>query len=185
MGRIGSEGIIDEGRWQVYGFSIEAIRQRPLFGAGAGTFEGLLPSLRTADFNNWGVWDYAHSTILEIAVEMGLPLAGIIVVAACASIIFLARCGLRSDDQKRAGLAAVTGIAVLSYLHSMIDFSLQIPGYLILFAVLIGCGLAQASSEETARRRRRSHEYASIVPAVAKEDLILESSNAQAPNSAD
>jgi O-antigen ligase len=185
MGRIGSEGIIDEGRWQVYGFSIEAIRQRPLFGAGAGTFESLLPSLRTADFNNWGVWDYAHSTILEIAVEMGLPLAGIIVMAACASIIFLARCGLRSDDQKRAGLAAVTGIAVLSYLHSMIDFSLQIPGYLILFAILIGCGLAQASSEETARRRRRSHEYASFAPAIAKEDLILEDSTAQAPSSAD
>ena len=39
-----------------------------------------------------------------------------------------------------------TGIAVLSYLHSMIDFSLQIPGYLVLFGVLLGCGLAKASA---------------------------------------
>jgi hypothetical protein len=39
----------------------------------------------------------------------------------------------------------MTGIAVLSYLHSMIDFSLQIPGYLIVFAILLGCGLARAS----------------------------------------
>jgi O-antigen ligase len=186
MGRIGSEGVIDEGRWQVYGFSLEAIHQRPLFGSGAGTFESLLPSLRTANFNNWGVWDYAHSTILEIAVEMGLPVAGVIVIAACASIIFLARRTLSSDGHKRAGLAAITGIAVLSYLHSMIDFSLQIPGYLIVFATLIGCGLAQASSEETARRRRRSQEDAPFVPAVAEEDLILETgSNAQASSKAD
>jgi hypothetical protein len=28
----------------------------------------------------------------------------------------------------------------------MIDFSLQIPGYLVLFGILIGCGLARASA---------------------------------------
>ncbi len=61
IGRIGSEGLVDSGRWHAYGFSIEAIRQRPLLGRGAGTFENLFPSLRTAEFNNWGVWDYAHS----------------------------------------------------------------------------------------------------------------------------
>jgi hypothetical protein len=43
-------------------------------------------------------------------------------------------------------LAAITGIALLSYLHSTIDFSLQIPGYLILFGILLGCGLARALS---------------------------------------
>jgi hypothetical protein len=29
----------------------------------------------------------------------------------------------------------------------MIDFSLQIPGYLVLFGVLLGCGLAKASAK--------------------------------------
>jgi len=146
MGRIGSQGLFDDGRWSVYGFCVEAIRQRPLLGAGFGTFEDLFPSLRADSFYSWGVWDYAHSTILEIAVEMGIPVAAMVVIAALASLFILARAALRSESRSRRPLAAITGIAVLSYLHSMIDFSLQIPGYLVLFGILLGCGLAKASA---------------------------------------
>jgi O-antigen ligase len=144
-GRIGSQGLFDDARWSAYGFCIDAIRQRPLLGSGAGTFADLFPSLRTDDFASWGVWDYAHSTILEIAVEMGIPIAALIMFAAIASIAILGRGALRSKDRGRTFLSAITGIAVLSYLHSTIDFSLQIPGYLILFGVLLGNGLARAA----------------------------------------
>ena len=150
MGRIGSQGLFDDGRWSVYGFCVEAIRQRPLLGAGFGTFEDLFPSLRADSFYSWGVWDYAHSTILEIAVEMGIPVAAMVVIAALASLFILARAALRSESRSRRPLAAITGIAVLSYLHSMIDFSLQIPGYLVLFGILLGCGLAKASAAPAA-----------------------------------
>jgi O-antigen ligase len=146
MGRIGSQGLFDDGRWFVYGFCVEAIRQRPLLGAGFGTFEDLFPSLRADSFYSRGVWDYAHSTILEIAVEMGIPVAAMVVIAVLASLFILARAALRSESRSRRPLAAITGIAVLSYLHSMIDFSLQIPGYLVLFGILLGCGLARASA---------------------------------------
>jgi O-antigen ligase len=145
-GRIGSQGMFDDARWSVYGFCVEAIRQRPLLGAGVGTFEDLFPSLRADNFSSGGVWDYAHSTILEIAVEMGIPVAAIVVLAALASLFILARAAVKSEGRSRRSLAAITGIAVLSYLHSMIDFSLQIPGYLVLFSVLLGCGLARASA---------------------------------------
>jgi O-antigen ligase len=150
MGRIGSQGLFDDGRWSVYGFCVEAIRQRPLLGAGIGTFEDLFPSLRGDNFYSWGVWDYAHSTILEIAVEMGIPVAAMVVMAALASLFILARATLKSEGRSRRSLAAITGIAVLSYLHSLIDFSLQIPGYLIPFGILLGCGLARASAVPTA-----------------------------------
>jgi O-antigen ligase len=146
IGRIGSQGLVDDARWSVYEFCMEAIRQRPLLGAGLGTFEDMLPSLRADDFYSWGVWDYAHSTILEIAVEMGIPVAVMVVITALASLFILARAAVKSEGRSRRSLAAITGIAVLSYLHSMIDFSLQIPGYLVLFGVLLGCGLARASA---------------------------------------
>jgi O-antigen ligase len=150
MGRIGSQGLFDGSRWSVYGFCVEAIRQRPLLGAGLGTFEDLFPSLRADDFYSWGVWDYAHSTILEIAVEMGLPVAAVVVIAVLASLFILGGAALRSEARSQRSLAAITGIAVLSYLHSLIDFSLQIPGYLVLFGILLGCGLARASATPTA-----------------------------------
>ena len=148
MGRIGSHGLFDDARWSIYGFCLEAIRQRPWLGAGLGTFADLLPSLRADDFYTWGVWDYAHSTILEMAVEMGVPVAGLAVLASLASLVLLVRAVLRSEGRSRRALAAITGIAVLSYLHSMIDFSLQIPGYLILFGMMLGCGLARATATD-------------------------------------
>jgi hypothetical protein len=39
----------------------------------------------------------------------------------------------------------------------MIDFSLQIPGYLVLFGILIGCGLARASAQPAMAGAARSH----------------------------
>jgi O-antigen ligase len=145
-GRIGSQGLFDGGRWSVYGACIEAIRERPLLGAGAGTFADLFPSLRSGDISGWGVWDFAHSTILEIAVEMGLPIAAMVVVVATTSLIVMAKAAILAGNQSRSLLSAITGIAVLSYLHSIIDFSLQIPGYLVPFGILLGCGLARASA---------------------------------------
>ena len=160
--RIGSKGLFDDARWSVYEYCIEAIRRRPLLGAGAGTFADLFPSLRADGFSGWGVWDYAHSTILEIAVEMGIPIAAMVALAATASLIILARAALRSADHSRSSLAAIAGIAVLSYLHSIVDFSLQIPGYLIPFAVLLGCGLARATSEPTRHRSARTREFVAV-----------------------
>ncbi len=161
-GRIGSQGVLDNGRWFVYVACIDAILQRPLLGAGAGTFADLFPSLRPDDISSWGVWDYAHSTILEIAVEMGIPVAALIVIAAGASLFILARATLKSTDRNQSLLAAITGIAVLSYLHATIDFSLQIPGYLIVFGIMTGCGLARAAAKREKSSSTRSGASISI-----------------------
>jgi O-antigen ligase len=171
-GRIGSQGLFDDGRWSAYGYCIEAIRQRPLLGAGVGTFADLFPSLRGPDLNRWGIWDYAHSTILEIAVEMGIPIATMIVFAAIASFVILLRASLRSKDRSRSSFAAMTGILVLSYLHSIIDFSLQIPGFLIVFWILIGCWVARSLAEEPAVRRTSPRKFAAVKPAAEVQEPI-------------
>lgn len=148
VGRIGSQGLLDDQRLTVYGYCIDAILRRPLLGSGAGTFADIFPSMRLPDFNKWGTWDYAHSTILEIAVEMGIPIAVMIVCAAIASLYILARAALRSKGKRRGSFAAIAGIAVLAFLHSLIDFSLQIPGFFVVFWILMGCWLAQSQVEQ-------------------------------------
>jgi hypothetical protein len=78
------------------------------------------------------------------------------VIAAVASLFILGRAALESKERTQSQLSAVTGIAVLSCSHAMIDFSLQIPGYLIVFGILVGCGLAKASAGgETSRTATR------------------------------
>jgi len=145
LGRIASQGFIDDNRLSVYYLSLQAIRERPFLGAGAGTFPDLFPALRNNAISTWGVWDYAHSTILEIAFEMGIPVAAMIAIAALLSVFILLRAAVATSERAdRRVLAAIAGIATLSYLHSTIDFSLQIPGYIIVFGILLGCGLARA-----------------------------------------
>jgi O-antigen ligase len=153
-GRIASQTLIDENRLSVYHLSIKAISERPLLGAGAGTFPDLFPAFRNNDLWTWGVWDYGHSTLLEIAFEMGIPVAVIIAAGALASVLMLmGAAATTSERADRRLLAAIAGIATLSYLHSMIDFSLQIPGYFIVFGILLGCGLARASVARTESRQ--------------------------------
>lgn len=161
-GRIGSQGLFDDGRWFVYAHSIEAIRQRPLLGAGVGTFGDVFPSVRGPDFSAWGVWDFAHSTILEIAVEMGIPIAATIAFAAIASFLMLLGATLRSKDRSRSSFAALTGIVALAYLHSIVDFSFQIPGFSIVFWILLGCWLARASAEEPLIRSASARRFIAV-----------------------
>jgi O-antigen ligase len=150
IGRIASQGLIDDSRLSVYSSSIRAIWERPLLGAGAGTFPDMFPAFRSSDVWTWGVWDYAHSTLLEIAFEMGIPVAAMIAAGTLASVFILMRAAATTSERAdRRVLAAIAGIATLSYLHSMIDFSLQIPGYFVVFGILLGCGLAKASAART------------------------------------
>ncbi len=146
-GRIGSQGLFDDSRFRVYGATIDAMLARPVLGYGAGTFADIFPSVRSDDLSSWGVWEYAHSTLLEIALEMGLPVAVMILAAALGSVVILLRYAQRTKDRSEGSACAVLGVVALTYLHSLIDFSLQIPGYLIPFSILLGSGLARATAE--------------------------------------
>jgi O-antigen ligase len=153
-GRIGSQGIFDDGRSTVYQSVIRAISGSPLFGHGAGTFQDVFPALRSEGMYIWGVWEQAHSTILEITLEMGIPVSSLIVLCAIGSVFILARGTISETGSTKLLLAGVAGIAVLGFLHSLIDFSLQVPGYSTIFAILLGCGMARAT---TTGGHRNSH----------------------------
>jgi hypothetical protein len=64
---------------------------------------------------------------------------------------------LRGALIRRSGLScpvAALAVAVLAVLHSMVDFSLQIPGYAIVALALVGAGLAQSFLPGTPRGDR-------------------------------
>ena len=52
-------------------------------------------------------------------------------------------------------LAALT-VALVAVLHSLVDFSLQIPGYSIVALALIGAGLAQSFRRDPNRSKPRN-----------------------------
>jgi O-antigen ligase len=92
-----------------------------------------------------GTWNRAHNTLLELTSDIGIPLATTIVVGWFLIIAQLIRGSLRRRRDvalPTAGLA----VGVLGLSHSLIDFSLQIPGYTIPFCAIVGAGLAQSFS---------------------------------------
>lgn len=152
--RFDLQGLADGGRLKAYKSTLRIIGDHPIFGTGQGTFEEVFPAYRSSDLSIWGRWDLAHSTLLEIAADMGVPIAALVAI----SWIVIFGVLLRGIMIRRGNLivpVAALAVALLAVAHSLIDFSLQIPGYSIVVFSLVGAGLAESvrdSRDETARK---------------------------------
>ena len=157
--KIGAAGLVEQGRLAAYQSTLRIIADYPWFGTGLGTFTSIFPAYRSGNISIVGVWNLAHSTPLELAAELGIPLALLIAAGWIVAILVLFRGTRRSRRDTVVPLAALA-VSLIALLHSSIDFSLQVSGYAIVVFALVGVGLAQsfqtASSHGHRRRRRRS-----------------------------
>ena len=147
--RLVSSELSSTGRSNVYPRLIEAIKDYPLLGTGYGSFQDMFPLYRDESVSAFGRWDKAHSTYLEVMMELGLPAAFMLLLAIA---LLIWRCLHGAITRHRDGHIPLIAFAasVLVALHSLVDFSLQIPGLTITYAALLGLGVAQSWSS---RRR--------------------------------
>jgi O-antigen ligase len=143
LGRLNLEGLAEGGRLRTYAATLKMIGDHPWFGVGLGNFAWSYPSYRGDEISIWGVWDRAHSTPLELAAELGLPLAIIICVEWLLVFAVLARGIWGRQHIPTASLAAFC-VALIAILHSAIDFSLQDAGFSIPVFALLGAGIIQS-----------------------------------------
>lgn len=151
MERIRQYGFGDQRRIDTYVATLQMIADHPWWGIGLGNFEHVFPRYRPVSIGSISVWDRVHSTPLEIAVEIGLPVT--IIILSCCLILgyaLLTGCLRRRRDR----IMPISGLCVglLGVGHSSVDFSLQIPGYAVVFAAVVGCGLAQTFPDRTSAR---------------------------------
>jgi O-antigen ligase len=149
--RIIFQGIVDQVRLEAYRSTLKIIRDNPWFGTGLGTFPFSFPAYRSSEISMQGIWDLAHSTPLEFASEMGIPLTVLVTIAWIASAFILVRALRNRSRDVTAPLSALM-ISLLAILHSSIDFSLQISGYSIVIFATLGLGLSQSVGGKTRRR---------------------------------
>jgi len=174
--RFDAQGIGDEGRVAVWRATLRMIADHPWFGTGQGTFIWAFPSYRPGDLSMWGIWDHAHDTILELAADMGVPLA--ILVAAGWLVIFTVLIhGIRVRRRDLLIPISAFAVAMIAVLHSLIDFSLQIPGYSIPTLALVGAGLAQSFASDRAKAKPETEtlsgqQLASLKPSEAYNHAI-------------
>jgi O-antigen ligase len=145
VARFYEDGLIDPTRLSLYRSTLRMIADRPWFGTGLGTFASAFPAYRSSELSMYGVYDTAHSTVLEIAAEGGLPLAGIVAIGWMVAFGVLTH-GVRNRRRDRIIPAAAISVGLLAVLGSLFDFSLQIPGFAIVVFGLLGVGIAQSFS---------------------------------------
>jgi O-antigen ligase len=127
-------------RLKVYGLGLHALQDNPWLGYGLNGFE---PEFRLYQQDMIMEFNHAHSDVLESLLDLGIPV-GLTLWAAVALLLSGLWHGIRHRRQN--GLFPALGLAASMMIlgHACIDFSLQIPGDVILWAALLGAGLAQS-----------------------------------------
>jgi O-antigen ligase len=148
--RFDVQGLADAGRMEAYRSTWRIIMDHPWFGTGLGTFAAIFPIYRSDNISMYGVWDIAHSTPLEFAAELGLPLTALVGVAWLIALFVLVRAVQGRRRRAMVPMAALM-VCAIALSHSLIDFSLQIAGYAIVVFGLLGVGLAQSVRDEADR----------------------------------
>lgn len=139
----------EDSRLRIFATTVDAIADRPWLGTGLGTYEQVI-RLYDPEGELVGL-KRAHNSYLENAVELGIPAAACLVTSV-AALGILCFAGFRRRRRDRY-IPAIAVAAVLQLgLHSLVDFSLQIPGVAFLFFLLLGVGCAQSWNYGDARR---------------------------------
>jgi hypothetical protein len=137
--RMGAQSV-DQARLCTYASTAQAVRDNWPLGSGFGSFADVFPAYRSPQCSGIeGVWDAAHNSYLEGALGLGVVFVAVLAVA-LAILGWALVTGLHERRSYRFAPAIGLASLVLVAVHSLIDFSLQIPGNaLFLAALLAGC----------------------------------------------
>jgi O-antigen ligase len=136
-------------RMKIWQASLQAVRMSPWLGWGLGSFADIYAIVQPMNLPIPN--DLAHSTPLETMVEVGIPMAlvGFAIVLIPWGVALHGALTRRQAHRYLPG--AAFAIAAVAILHSMVDFSLQMPAIGFVVSAMLGMGWAQAFG-----RRERS-----------------------------
>jgi O-antigen ligase len=143
LSRLDQINLFESDRFEIYQLTLRAIGDAPLVGTGLGTFSDVFASYRNLDAFSPSSWTKAHNTYLETWLELGLP-AALILQGSIVFIVWQCFKGARRKNKLRHIPAAACSVSALVGVHSMIDFSLQIPAIAAMYAVVLGIGMSNS-----------------------------------------
>lgn len=141
MDRVGSDQA-GFGRTGIWARTVSAIADAPLRGHGLGAYETVFPAYQDEPHVFANPVDKAHNTYLEVVTELGLPF-GLLLIAIPFWICWQILRGYSRQLGGRYAIIALGASAVVG-VHSLVDFSAQIPAVTIVWLALLGTGFAQS-----------------------------------------
>jgi O-antigen ligase len=133
----------DETRLLLWDSALRMVEASPLLGLGLGSFEAAYPLY--AEERLPLLMDRAHNDYLELAAGLGLPAAALWLSALLWLAVICAR-GVFIRRRDRIFPVLGVGATALVGVHSLVDFSLQIPAIALTYAVIMGMCVAQSFS---------------------------------------
>ena len=133
-------------RQAIYALTGDAISDAPLIGTGLGTFADVFNLYKRNNFANV-VYTESHNSYLENALELGIPCAVILYIGFL-PILWHLIIGVKTRHKNAMYPATGIALTLLVFLHSMVDFSMQIPAVAFTYFILLGTSLAQSFSSK-------------------------------------
>lgn len=148
-------GQLDESlemRAEIMALNWRAFSARPVLGTGLGTYADIAPSFMQEQDVATKRLQMAHNTYQELLIELGL-------VGAVPLFVLVAGIGayaLRPVEGRSKILPlCMAGITLQLALHSVFDFTLEIPANVLALTLLSGAACGQRYYETRARQRQR------------------------------
>ncbi len=159
-----------EGEWAdrlaIYQQTLKMIALRPWTGFGMDAFGAAFEAFRGPPLLAPVTFDLAHNSYLMLWSEFGLVFGSVPIIA------LLVVCGVLvrrlRDDSGFSGMAAAgLGALMLGAVHSLGDFSLEIPANVYLLMLILGLALGRQSQRLSSKAKQTPAPPAQRTPAVA------------------
>jgi len=139
--RMGMQGDISSSRYGIWRDTWQLILQHPWFGVGWGEFN-FAWSLTPFPHRPVAFFDHTHNIALQFAVELGLPLAAVLMLFLLAGLACVFLNGQRADPGVSAMVRTTFMIVLTIGVHSMLEYPLWYSYFLLPTGFAFGFGLA-------------------------------------------
>jgi hypothetical protein len=141
-----AEADLSGSRFGIWANTLELIRQQPWTGVGFGEFN-LAWTLTPFPGRPVAFFDHTHNLPLQLAVELGLPLATLVLAPLLAALWRAWRLAGQADDATAVTLRSAWMMLLLIGLHSQLEYPLWYAYFLLPTAWLFGYALGRPAAE--------------------------------------
>jgi len=140
-----AEADLSSSRFGIWANTWRLIAQQPWAGVGFGEFN-LAWTLTPFPGRPVAFFDHTHNLPLQLAVELGLPLAALILALLAGALWRLWQFGRRDGDAAAACVRSAGMMLLLIALHSQLEYPLWYAYFLLPTAWLLGYGLGRPAA---------------------------------------
>jgi O-antigen ligase len=136
-----AETDVSGSRFGIWSNTLALIRAQPWTGVGFGEFN-LAWTLTPFPGRPTAFFDHTHNLPLQLAVELGLPLAGLVLLLLVGGLLRMARLAWRAQGDDATTHRVALMFVLMIGLHSLLEYPLWYAYFLLPAAWALGFGLA-------------------------------------------